>query len=105
MEYQRISKIKAEELSPADRFKMRTLSLTAEEQACESVESLSALLDSKGESFKEANFKQSVQSRKDDILYQDHFDERANKWKPEIIAKALQKMGILATLDELIPKP
>ena len=104
-EYQRISKIKAEELSPADRFKIRTLSLTAEEQACESVESLSALLDSKGESFKEANFKQSVQSRKDDILYQDHFDERANKWKPEIIAKALQKMGILATLDELIPKP
>jgi len=41
----------------------------------------------------------------DDILYQDHFDERANKWKPEIIAKALQKMGILATLDQLIPKP
>jgi hypothetical protein len=104
-EYQRISKIKAEKRSPTEKFKMQTLSLTEDEKACKSEESLGALLDLKEKSFKEANFKQFVQAKKDEILYQDHFDEGANKWKPEIIAKALQKMGILATLEELIPEP
>jgi hypothetical protein len=89
----------------AFRRRLGTPSLTAEEQACKSEELLGKLLDSKEKSFKGANFKQFVQAKKDEILYQDHFDEGANKWKPEIIAKALQKMGILATLDELIPKP
>jgi hypothetical protein len=104
-EYQRISKIKAEKRSPAEKFKMQTPSLTDDEKACEFVGQLSLLLESKERSFKGANFKVVVQSKKDEILYQDHFDGDANKWKPEIIAKALQKMGILATLDQLIPKP
>jgi hypothetical protein len=78
--------------------------LTQDEKACQNKEELEGLLKSKEKSFKDKNIQSGVESKKDEILYQEHFDEEQNRWKPGIIAQALQKMGILATEAELFPK-
>ena len=84
--------------------KLQMVALPQDEKACQNKEELEGLLKSKEKSFKDKNIQSGVESKKDEILYQEHFDEEQNRWKPEIIAKALQKMGILATEAELFPK-
>ncbi|MBM3196361.1 MAG: hypothetical protein FJZ61_00015 [Chlamydiae bacterium] len=100
----RIRKKPSQERTAQEKFQMATPILTADEKACEFKDQLDLLLESKEQSFKDTNIKSGVESIKDEILYQEHFDEEANRWKPEIIAKALQKMGILATLEQLVPR-
>ncbi len=84
--------------------KLQMVALPQDEKACQNKEELEGLLKSKEKSFKDKNIQSGVESKKDEILYQEHYDQGANRWKPEIIAKALQKMGILATEAELFPK-
>jgi len=99
----RIRKKPVQERTTQEKFQMLTTILTDEEKTRENKKNLEELLESKEQSFKDTNIKSGVESIKDEILYQEHFDEEANRWKPEIIAKALQKMGILATLEQLVP--
>ena len=99
-----IRKKPAEKRTAQEKVQMATPILTADEKACEFKGQLDLLLESKEQSFKDTNIKSGVESIKDEILYQEHYDQKANRWKPEIIAKALQKMGILATLEQLVPR-
>jgi hypothetical protein len=102
--YDRIHKKPAQNRTAQDKLQMEALLLTQDEKACQNKEELEGLLKSKEKSFKDKNIQNGVESKKDEILYQEHFDLEANRWKPEIIAKALQKMGILATLEQLNPR-
>jgi hypothetical protein len=100
-----IRKKPAQERTAQEKLQMAASLLPQDEKACQNKEELEGLLKSKEKSFKDKNIQSGVESKKDEILYQEHFDEEQNRWKPEIIAKALQKMGILATLEQLNPRP
>ena len=78
--------------------------LTLEEKSCKTLEEFQELLATKEETSKQKYSKDVEKSKKYEILYHKHYDKDAQKWKPGIIAKALQKMGILATEAELFPK-
>jgi hypothetical protein len=94
----------AQNRTTQDKFQMAAQILSFDEKACEFKGQLDLLLESKEKSFKDKNIQSGVESKKDEILYQEHYDQGAYRWKPGIIAQALQKMGILATEAELFPK-
>jgi hypothetical protein len=94
----------AQERTAQDKLQMAAQILSFDEKACEFKGQLDLLLKSKEKSFKDKNIQSGVESKKDEILYQEHYDQGAYRWKPGIIAQALQKMGILATEAELFPK-
>ena len=104
IKYDQLRKIKAEDRTDEQSLEIIRLPLSEQEKSCVSEFEYSLLLGEMEEGFKNVNLKNFVQSKKDEILYQNHYDAQANKWKPGIIAKALQKMGILVTMQEVIPK-